>query len=116
MNPVKLVNLTQHAVNLLVDGAALDIPPSGVEAKIITRSVARTPLQVEGLGVALPVVASEFGELENLPPPVEGTVYIAGLVVAQAAAKLGRTDVFSPDVLRNERGQVIGAKGLVAHG
>lgn len=112
---MKIINLTQHAINLKVADAALDIPPSGVEAKIATRSVAKDPLQVEGLLVPLPVVGTEFGDLENLPPPQEGVVYVAGLVVAQAAAKLGRRDVYSPDVLRNDKGQPIGAKGLVAH-
>lgn len=49
--------------------------------------------------IELPVGESQFGKVENLPPPQEGTVYIVSLVALQAIKEQHpeRKDVLAPD-------------------
>lgn len=53
----------------------------------------------------------EFGAVEDLPPVVEGTIYVVSRMVITACPD--RRDFVSPGpLLRNEAGQPIGAIGL----
>ncbi|MBF8378501.1 hypothetical protein IW967_11610 [Alicyclobacillus mali] len=53
------------------------------------------------------------GELVDLPDPTDDTVYVTSTIVAQAAARAGRTDVYSPaELVRDGNGTVIGCRGL----
>jgi hypothetical protein len=67
--------------------------------------------QIEYGGQNIKTQVKSFGKIENLPEPENGVIYIVSLPVAQAAKK--RPDVFTiGDAIRNEKGQVIGAKTL----
>ena len=87
----KIVNLTLHEIIVRIDGRDITIPPSGQVAR-----VAATAREVATVG-EIPIVATEFGEIMGLPEPIAGVLYITSTLVAQAAARLGRTDVVSPD-------------------
>lgn len=108
-----IVNLTPHPIVLhRPDGAVETIPSAGV-ARVATIPAAARPA-VDGFPVVGPV---QFGDVEGLPAPVAGTVYVVSAVVG---ARVARPDVFCPGTgpadgaIRNEKGHVVGITRLVA--
>lgn len=102
-----LVNLTLHVVNVLNDAGEpiISVAPSGQVARCAVESVKVG----EAEGVAL--FTAKYGEVQGLPEPVEGTIYIVSLMVRQALP--ARTDLASPgELIRDAAGQPIGCKGL----
>lgn len=60
------------------------------------------------------VTRAKYGQVENLPLPKKGTIFIVSALVLQAVP--GRLDVFAPGpALRDEAGKIIGADGLSAN-
>ena len=58
-----------------------------------------------------------YGEIENLPEPEEGTIYIVSAMVLAAAKEKGRTDVVAPatghpDCIRKD-GFIVSVPGFV---
>ncbi len=107
---MKIVNCTPHAI-VVRDAVEQDriFPPSGILVRCAVRSVPCAT--VDGV----PVVRSEMGDLEGLPEPEQGTVYIVSTPAAQKAAALGRPDVLSPDTgptAIRENGQVKAVRGF----
>lgn len=112
---MKIINLTPHALQLHgldgPDDRALNIPPSGSQARL---AVTRTPAaSVEVGGVSLSVNRPTMGDVTGLPAPAEGVIYVASALVAEKAQ---RGDVFAPgELIRDAAGNVIGAKGLTTY-
>ena len=107
MNNLKLVNCTPHTVKLVNDFGILEMPSVGV---------ARVSSTQEEIGrvIGVPLVRATFGAVTGLPEPVEGTLYIVSALVR--AALPGRADLASPgDLVRDEAGNVIGAKSLIVN-
>ena len=104
---MKLMNLTPHALNVRkADGTFLALPPSRTVAR---RSVERV---VVGDVAGVTIYATTFGQLEGLPDPSDGTVYIVSALAAQACAD--RHDVLVPgEAIRDDNGRVVGCNGLV---
>ena len=96
------INLTPHAIHI----GELTVPPSGGVARCVEST---TPVG-EHEGVHL--VTTTYGEVTDLPVPVEGTIYIVSSLVRSAVPN--RRDVASPGALvRDISGQVMGCKNLV---
>lgn len=128
----RVVNLTPHAVNLLLphhieigkdalgtpiyvtEEKNYSIPPSGTVArcKVDRKEVDSFIAQdVDGWDITLPITATKFGEVEGLPEPQDGIIYIVSNLVAQAVPE--REDVFFPDdVVRDSQGNIIGCRAL----
>ena len=104
---MKIVNLTPHSITFFdaAGNAVLTVEPSGQIARC---SVAREKIgDINGI----PVNKSKFGEVENLPEPEEGTIYVVSALTAQAVPD--RPDVFIvDDAVRDEQGRIIGARAL----
>lgn len=101
---MNFINLTPHAIKL----NACKFPPSGELA-----SVDQTVTGFDSNGIA----QSSFGNLQ-LPEPREGVIFIASMLVAQAAAAQGRTDVVAPatrhdETRRNEAGHILSVPGFL---
>ena len=98
------VNLTPHQIDEQTTG--LSIPSSGI-ARIKMQS--RIIDTIDGV----PLFHSYYvGNLEGLPEPVEGTIYIVS-ALALNAVPADRTDVVAPgDAVRDSEGHVIGCKGF----
>lgn len=109
---MKVVNLTPHSINLMpegVDGPVVTIQPSGQVARCATNRVQIDTITVDG--VSIPVNKTQFGQVEGLPEPEPGTIYIVSSLVAQAVPD--RQDVFIvDDAVRDAEGRVIGARAL----
>lgn len=108
----KFVNLTPHAINVFnQDGTSqvLVIEPSGIIARVATK----TEFFSEESGV--PLLVTGYGEVQDLPPMEDGTIYVVSLLVRQAVPD--RTDLASPgELLRDSEGKPIGCKGLSVGG
>lgn len=105
MNNPRFVNLTPHPITI-VNGPT--VAPSGQLARCASQSV---PAGEHG-GVALSRVT--FGAVEGLPDPEPGVLYIVSALVRAAIPT--RSDVASPgDLCRDEKGAVIGCKGLTVN-
>lgn len=99
-------NLTAHTINEVTTG--INIPRSG----IIARVKQTTLKSAEHAGV--PIYTSEFGEVEGLPEPVDGVIYIISALTLNAVPP-HRKDVVAPGNLqRDENGQPVGCVGFRA--
>lgn len=109
-----IVNLTPHELNLVSpDGETTTIQPSGQIARITS-----TPGQELALGLSCRTFTSPtWGEVENLPEPQDGTIFIVSGIVAGRIS--GRPDVWSPgtgprdEAIRDEKGRIIGVTRLI---
>lgn len=104
---VEIVNLTPHELNLVGEGGeTTTVAPTG--------TVARCATQTESLPsvAGLAVVRRTFGQVEALPEPRKGTIYVVSSIVL-SALKDSRPDVYCPgEAVRDESGKQIAAKGL----
>lgn len=101
---MRFENLTPHSIREVTTGQT--IPPSGIIARVKSSTV-----KVAEHSLA-PIYASTFGEIEGLPEPKEGTVYIVSSL-ALNAVPLERQDVVSPGNLqRDQNGIPIGCVGF----
>lgn len=89
----KLINLTPHAIVIRVGENDLNLPPSGQVARVGVRQVADGSILTEAGEIAL--YRSEYGEVEGLPAPEAGVVYVVSGLVAGRCVE--RSDVWGPD-------------------
>ena len=100
----KFINLTPHTINLN-DGSAIQ--------SLGVARVSASFTEFNNFGVCQQV----FGEVEGLPSPVTGTIYIvSGMVLS--ALNGARSDVVAPatghpDTKRNDKGHIISVPGFV---
>jgi hypothetical protein len=107
------VNLTPHAITVVLDNTSVQFPASGNVARVSTSRVSGPTLTAYN-SVSIQTSRVEFGAVEGLPDPVDGTVYI---VSGMVAARVNRPDVFAPgELVRDANGQPIGCKGLTCSG
>jgi len=96
------INLTPHAI-VLNDGRTFDA----------TGNVARVQADLVDLGNGM--FRQTFGDVQGLPAPVDGTMFIVSGLVFSAT---DRTDVVAPatahkDVKRNDAGQIVSVPGFI---
>lgn len=97
-----LVNLTPHEIKIIKENEAWSIPPSGMVARC--RQEEKVIEQLEG---KIPVTQLELGEVQDLPEPKQGVVYIVSHIVLQKCPE--RRDLVKPGrVVRDEEGRIIG--------
>lgn len=101
------VNLTPHAINFCDSEGktVLTVNPSGSLARVSCKSM--TIGEVDGI----PVTTNSYGEVEGLPAPEEGVIYLVSSLVASRVPE--RDDVFIPnDSVRDSQGRIVGCKSL----
>ena len=113
---VQLVNLTPHDIVIYHE--------DGETVKLVIKAsgqVARATARRKKIGEinGIPVYRNEFSEVEGLPKPKRGVIYIVSSLVQQALKLRGikRKDVVSPDtspegVVRDKNGRILGTKGF----
>lgn len=110
-NTMKLINLTPHSINFVTaEGTPLvTVEPSGLLARVTAHTVTTGSVSVGD--VTLPVTGTTYGEVESLPAPEEGTIYIVSSLVASRCPD--RADVFIPnESVRDDKGRIVGCKSL----
>jgi hypothetical protein len=101
-----ITNLTPHDIKIVLPaGDVRVIAKSGTVARVATTRAAGP--EVDGI----PTSMTSFGEVEGLPAPKRGTVYVvSGMVAARCS---DRDDVFAPgELVRDDAGNVVGCRGL----
>ena len=110
---MKFVNLTPHTLTVVDDSGntVLSVAPSGTVARVATQQT------VVGNVGGIDVVRTVFGDVDGLPAPADGVVYIVSTLVLSALKDAGvsRDDVVAPDTspqsaVRSADGQIIGVK------
>lgn len=106
-----IVNITPHAIT--IEGVGT-IDASGTIARVGT---VRTAL---GTRANVRIMLQAFGQIEGLPDPVDGMIYIVSGLVLDAVKRqtTGRAgiDVFAPDTgpdAIRTNGQIVAVRGLV---
>lgn len=101
-----ITNLTPHDINIVQeDGQTKTIFRSGKVARV---SQNQTKKFVDD---GITFYESTFGEVQDLPPEIEGNLYIVSSIVKAAAPE--RKDLVVPcNFVRNAGGQITGAGGL----
>jgi hypothetical protein len=105
-----IINLTPHPLQLYQEnGEVLTISPTAPAARV--SSVTEEVFKIGGF----PITRTTFGDVENLPDPEEGTIFVVSMLVQQAAPN--RTDLYRPDtgpqnVVRDGEGKIIGVRAL----
>lgn len=110
-----VINLTPHEINIHVElGSAhlsrtLTLDPSGIVPRV---GVSVRPIGYVMIeGVEVPVTATAYGAVSDLPEPEPGTFYVVSRVVAEA--RTDRDDLLIPgEAIRDQDGRVIGCRGL----
>ena len=104
---MKFVNLTPHPIIFLDDEKNIIkmVEPSGQLARVkVTKKDIR---EIDGI----PVKQSSFSNIEGLPEPQEGIIYLVSSLVASRCSE--RKDVFIPDdSVRDNEGVIIGCRSL----
>lgn len=114
---ITLVNLTPHAVTIHGTNGAITLQPSGVVARC---EVVGTPVHdlclttISVPVLRIPVDNVILGDVTNLPDYSAGKMFIVSALVA--LARKDREDLYSPgELVRDENGVIVGAKGLVSY-
>ncbi len=89
--PKRYVNLTPHDVNVIVrDKVIATYEGTSSPARVDMVDVPVGHMDVNGHQVA--IVRPSFGALQNVPEPIDGTMFIVSLITAQAMLAAGRKD------------------------
>lgn len=108
---VRLMNCTPHEITVVGEAGevVLTLPPSGMVARC---SVKKEHVATLGVGNHnIPVSWVTFGEVVDLPEPVDGVIYVVSRIVAEA--RRDRDDLLIPDdLVRDAEGRVIGCRGF----
>lgn len=110
---MNIINLTPHKITVIVEDEnrnphVYEFEPSGVVAR-----VSSSQTEIARINNMIPVVKTEFGEVENLPEPSADTIYVVSSLVAQALSGV-RNDIVAPDTgptaYRDEEGRIVAVR------
>jgi hypothetical protein len=102
----KIKNLTPHDINIKVGENFLTIEPESIIPRCSQETV-----DIGFLPNGIKLTSTKFGEVQNLPPQVEGTFLIVSRLVKSALPE--RKDLLVPECLiRNEQNHIIGCESL----
>lgn len=100
-----IINLTPHPIIIIKSDGNIEVPTSGTVARC--EEINTKTGEVDGI----PIYHSEFGNVINLPPKAENTIYIVSAIVKSATND--RDDVYVGKFpVRDEKGFIIGIEGL----
>lgn len=86
---IRIFNLTPHDLNVVTeDGSVETLPRSGLIARV------KQIDKLDGAIGLINITKREFGEVEDLPEPVDSVYFIVSSLVASAAK--GRDDLLVP--------------------
>ncbi len=99
-------NLTPHTVTIVTTtGEQIIYMPTGVIPRLSTKTI-----QV-GAVDGIPITSTVFGEVQDMPEYVQDTYLIVSRMVLAAMPR--RSDLLVPnELVRNEKGQIIGCRSL----
>lgn len=108
---MKIINLTPHSITFVSDDGTsiMTVPASGAVARVSVETVVMGLVDVGE--IQIPITGTTYGEIEGLPAPQDGTIYVVSSLVAQRCRD--RKDVFIPnESVRDENGRIVGCRSL----
>lgn len=111
---MKFINLNKHGITLAdATGNVLQEFPADVPQELAAKV---DPLEKDAPPMgSIPCITRAWGDVQNLPEPKEGVVYIVNSVVLAQVPH--RDDVVAPDTgstaHRNDKGQVVAVTRFV---
>ena len=109
---MELVNLTPHDINLVDENLTSIRTFSSSGIVRIEEKMENAALMHLLDGTAVNFKSSKLAGIYGLPEASENTYYIVSMVVA-TALKGKRFDLVYPEVVRNDKGVIIGCKGFI---
>jgi len=109
-----LVNLTPHPIVVRTDNGDITFPASGQVARVTSQQTIAGYIELDG--ESIPIMKTTYGQVEGLPVPKTGTIYVvSGLVMAALAGT--RDDVIQPDTspagaIRDGDGRIVAVRGF----
>lgn len=108
---MQIINLTPHTIKVVdVNNQVIrEYPASGIVARAAT--IAEAVGEVDGIAVK----HTAFGEVQGLPEPQDGVIYLVSMVVAQAVKRL---DIIAPDTgptAYRENGLIVGVRNFTQY-
>lgn len=109
---MNIINLTQHTINVILEGKAIAYPSQGL---------ARVKTEEKEVGKinGIPIVKTAYTTVEGLPVQQENTVYLVSTLVLQALKANGieRPDCLAPNTgvsgaIRDDQGRIVAVKGF----
>ena len=114
---MNLINLTPHPVNLLneQDETILTLPGHPNPPRLKQSDVVTGHFQVfeeqTSTVISVPLSSTQFGEIQNLPDEVKGTLLIVSRLVMTACPD--RDDLIVPNQpVRDEKGRIVGCRSF----
>ena len=118
----RLINLTPHAVTIRLNEADIIIKPTEPAARVGLKTY-RSSYRIASVwtenNIEIPVHVPLFGDVEYLPDPQEGVIYITSMIVASSLTGKERGDVMGldtgPSAIRDGDGNIVAVRGLVKY-
>lgn len=109
---MKIVNKTPHSLSLVTDNGTVVIEPTLPPARVSEVSERIATISINDVNVVeVPVTKKSYGEVENLPDPQDGVVYVVSALVAGRVPE--REDVLiTSSPVRDDGGRIIGCREL----
>ena len=108
---MQLVNLTPHPFNLVDSNGDIVLSLDGADnpPRVDVQDSFDQTIQVDGNDVD--VFQNSYGDVQNLPDPQDGVLYIVSRMVVNACPD--RDDLVIPnDLVRDDDGNIVGCQNL----
>lgn len=121
---MRLINCTPHAIAIHpVDDDPIVLPPSGMVARLVGGPTPDVRSIVTGGATIRVAPPQSYDGIEGVPDTDSAiAIVVSAMVGAQAPTLLGgkwQGRVFGPDTgadaVRNEKGQIVGVRGLILY-
>lgn len=110
---MKIMNLTPHTLTFISGENNMEryiVEPSGIVARVAAHTENIGSITTDN-GFVIPLTTTVFGQVEGLPAPETGTVYVVSSLVAGRVP--ARKDVYIPnESIRDDKGRIIGCLSL----
>lgn len=100
------INCTPHPINLVGQDGSVNTLPKGEVVPRLSQSNKIVDV-VDGVSIT----ETQFGDIQDMPEPKDGVLYIVSRLVLSAAK--GRNDLVVPnELVRDDNGNIVGCKSL----
>lgn len=110
---MRILNLTPHALTFISANNNMEryiVEPSGIVARVAAHTESIGSITTDD-GFTIPLTTTVFGQVEGLPAPEEGVVYVVSSLVAGRVPE--RHDVYIPnESIRDDKGRIVGCLSL----
>ena len=111
---MEILNYTPHSIVVQLPNGIPIVFPSIGSARVNMNRAFAPSIELDTFedqpNLHIPTATLEPTDIDGLPEPADGTLYIVSSIVLDACKKIGRNDCIAPDTdraLRNEQGHIV---------